>query len=196
LRSSFSAASLAGKVTAAPAEFANWFNNVFANPAVLDPTASFANGAQYVKYTATNIGDRYEAFDCHTATTGKNVDPCQTSTTLQALLGSGYRSNSDNVTYALSDGTITTVGNVQIWVANAPRPASASLSSTVKYRIYFQLGTSVYTGDLIKNGATLGGSYWTSNPAGATLDDQLTYFDYQVRMNASTRESLRAAVQL
>ena len=109
---------------------------------------------------------------------------------------SGIVSNSDAQTYHLSDGVSTTVAGVPVWIADNPRPLSATLSSTVQYRIYFQLGTNVYTGALIKDGAALGGSYWVSNPAGATAEDRLTVLPYQIRLNKAARDSIAAAMAI
>jgi hypothetical protein len=196
LRSGFSSPSLTGAVTAAPAEFTHWFNSLFANPGALDPVATYKAGAAYLKYTAVNAADDYRGFDCFTnhPTTGKDLYPCQTSSTLEAMLGPGWVSNSDGRTYHLADGAITTVGGVRIWVASAPRPIASTLTSTVKYRIYFQMGGNVYAGDLTKEGAVLGGTSWVSNPSGSTLVDQLTFTNYQVRLNRAARDSIAAAV--
>ena len=111
-------------------------------------------------------------------------------------MSAGFTSNSDGRTYHLADGEIRTVGGVPIWVASSPRPQSSTLSATVQYRIYFELGGNVYTGSMIKDGTLLGAGSWVSNPAGATLVDQLTFLTYQVRLNQAARDSLKAAVKI
>jgi hypothetical protein len=196
MRSNYALVPLTGAIGAAPDEFAHWFNTLFENPAVLDPSANFSDGAAYLKYDAVNIGDRYDAFDCHTATADANVNPCKTGTTLERLLTPGYASGSDGTTYHLADGTITTVGGVRIWVANATRPVSATLTASPRYRIYFEMGGSVYTGETIKDGARVGGSYWYSNPSATAFADRVTFLDYQVRLNAAARDSIAAALKL
>ncbi len=196
LRSAYTSASLTGLVSATPAEFAQWFNSFFANPAVFTAGASYQSGAGYLKYTSTSLGDRYTAFDCVGATTDANITPCASATTLNAALTAGIVSNSDATTYHLADGTLGTVGGVPVWVATAPRPVSATLSSTVQYRIYFQLNGNVYTGSLIRDGEAVGGSYYVSNPGGATVEERLTFLPYQIRMNKAARDSLAAAMAL
>jgi hypothetical protein len=115
---------------------------------------------------------------------------------LTDALTAGLSSSSDGTTYHLSDGSVTTVGGVPVWVAAAARPQSATLSSTVQYRIYFQLNGNVYTGALIKDGAVLGGSYYVSNPGGATVTDRLTFLPFNIRMNKAAHDSIAAAMQI
>lgn len=194
LRTDYSATALSGPLAASPSEFARFYNSVFANPAVLASGASYAAGAGYVKATALNRGDRYNALDCTTATTGANITPCLTGTTIAAGMTAGIASASDATTYHLADGVTGTVGGIPVWVATSPRPQSATLSSTVQYRVYFELNGNVYTAVLIKDGATVGGSYYVSNPAGATVIDRLTFLPYQIRMNKAARDSIAAAV--
>lgn len=196
VRSAYSTATLTGALSATQAEFAQWFNSFFANPAVLTAGASYQAGAAYVKYTATSLGDRYTAFDCVGATSDANITPCASGTTLNAALTAGIVSNSDATTYRLADGTLGTVGGVPVWVASAARPVSATLSSTPQYRIYFQLNGNVYTGSLIRDGAVVGGSYYVSNPAGATVEERLTFLPYQIRMNKAARDSIAAAMAI
>lgn len=196
LRSDYTSATLSGLVSATPAEFAQWFNSFFANPAVFTAGATYAAGAGYIKYTSTSLGDRYTAFDCVGATTDANITPCVSGTTLNAALTTGIVSNSDVTTYHLADGTVGTVGGVPVWVATAARPVSATLSSTVQHRIYFQLNGNVYTGALIRDGAVLGGSYYVSTPGAPTVEERLTFLPYQIRMNKAARDSLAAAMAL
>ena len=88
------------------------------------------------------------------------------------------------------------VGGIPVWVANAARPRSSTLGSTPQYRVYFQLNGNVYTGSLIKDSAVLGGSYFVSNPAAATVADRLTFLPFQIRMNKAARDSVAAALSL
>jgi hypothetical protein len=196
IRSDYSFVALTGVVKSAPADFAHFHNSWFGNPAVLNTTTTFGPGAGYIKYNATNKGDRYNVFDCAAATVDANITPCATATTLQAALTTGLVSNSDATTYHLADGVVSTVGGIPVWVANAVRPAASILSSTVQYRVYFELNGNVYTGALIKDGALLGGSFYVSNPAGATAADRVTLLPFQIRMNKAARDSMAAALTL
>lgn len=193
-RSEYTAVPLAGLLSASPADMANWFNSLFANPALLKPGAAYAGNASYLRYTAHNVGDRYNVFDCTTATTGADVSPCASGTSLSDALTAGINSASDGRTYRLADGSLGSVGGVPVWVATASRPLSATLSLTLQYRIYFALNGKVYTGALIKDGTLLGGSYFVSNPSGATVLDRLTFLPYQIRLNRAAVDSLAAAL--
>lgn len=193
-RSEFTVVPLSGLLSASPADFAHWHNSLFANPALLKPAATYAAGASYLRYTAHNVGDRYNVFDCTTATTGADVTPCASGTSLAEALTAGIASASDARTYHLADGSLATVGGVPVWVANTTRPLAATLSLTLQYRIYFALNGKVYTGALIKDGTLLGGSYFVSNPSGASVLDRLTFLPFQVRMNRAAVDSLGAAL--
>ena len=196
VRSDYSTVALSGAVVAAPADLAHWHNSFWSNSAILNPAVSFAPGAAYVKYTAVNQGDRFTVFDCVGATTDANVTPCASSTTLGAALTAGLLSNSDGKTYHQADGTTSIVGGVPIFVATVARPISATLSSTVQYRIYFELNGNVYTGALTKDGQILGGSYWVSNPGAPSVTDRLTFLPFQIRMNKAARDSIALAMQI
>jgi len=196
VRSDYETVALTGTVGTTPADLAHFLNSFFSNPSVLDAATSYAAGASYLKFTQKNLDDRYNVFDCTTATTTANVTPCRTGTTLNAVLTSGIASNSDGTTYRLADGATSTVGGVPVWVATKPRPLSATLSTTLQYRIYFELGGNVYTGALIKDGTAMGGSYYVSNPNGATVTDRLTFLPFHIRMNKAARDSLAAAMKI
>lgn len=195
-RSNFETVPLTGAISATAADFAHFHNSFFTNPAVLNGTATYAAGASYLKYTQTNKGDRFNVFDCTTATADANPTPCSTGKTLTAELTTGLTSSSDGVTYRLADGTVSTIGGVSVWVATAPRPLSATLSSTVQYRIYFELNGKVYTGAVIKDGAVMGGSYYISNQAAPTAVERLTFLPFQIRMNRAAHDSLVAAIKI
>jgi hypothetical protein len=196
IRSNYETVALTGTMASTPADFAHFHNSFFSNANILEATATYAPGAAYLKFAQTNKGDRYNAFDCTTATTGVNVTPCRTGTTLTAALTTGIVSNSDGTTYRLANGSITVVDGVSVWVATNPRPQSATLSSTVQYRIYFALNGNVYTGGLTKDGAVLGGSYYVSNPAGATVTDRLTFLPFDIRLNKAAHDSIVAAMKI
>jgi hypothetical protein len=90
----------------------------------------------------------------------------------------------------------TTVGGVPVWVANAPRPIAATLTSTVTYRIYFELNGNVYTGALTRDGAVVGGTYYVANPGAPAVEDRLVFFPYQIRLNKAAHDSLKNALAL
>ncbi len=191
MRTNFSIVALAGLVHAAPAEFANPYNSVFANPAVLDTATSWAAGSAYMKFTATNLGDRYDVFDCSGSTSGSSPNPCNSGTTLEAAMAAGETSNSDGTTYHTADGTVSVVGGVKIWVAGQPRPQWSVNAYTVEYRIYFELNGNVYTGSLIKDGTVMSGFRYRSVPSDPT--SATVYLDYQVRLNSVATHCLAAA---
>jgi hypothetical protein len=196
IRTDYSTVSLSGVLAGSTDDFAHFHNSFFSNPAILKPLATYQAGAAYVKYTAYNKDDRYNAFDCGGATTDANITPCSTGTTLTAALTTGITSPSDGVTYTLADGAMRTVAGVPIWVATAPRPVSAVLSTVPQYRIYFQLNGNVYTGALIPDGSVFATSYYVSNPGGTTVTDRLTFLPFQIRMNKAARDSVAAAMNL
>ncbi|MCR5883839.1 hypothetical protein LRS03_13625 [Rhizobacter sp. J219] len=194
--SDYSKVALSGAVASTPAEMAQWFNSFWSNAAILTAGAQYDAGAAYTKYTSTNEGDRYDAFDCTTATVTANISPCISNTTLQAAMTTGIPSNADARTYTLADGVLTTVGGVPVWVANAPRPVAATLTSTVTYRIYFELNGNVYTGALTRDGAVVGGTYYVANPGAPAVEDRLVFFPYQIRLNKAAHDSLKNALAL
>ena len=196
IRTDYSVVALTGTLAGSTDDFAHYHNSFFSNAGVLTPGLTYSSGAAYVKYTAINLGDRYTAFDCVAATADANISPCSTSTTLNTALTAGISSASDGVTYHLGDGATSVVGGVPVWVATNPRPVSATLSTTVQYRVYFQLNGNVYTGALIKDGTVLGGSYYVSNPGASSVTDRLTFLPFNLRMNKAARDSVAAAMAI
>lgn len=196
IRTDFTTVPLTGLMAGSTDDFAHFHNSFFSNPQILRSTSAYLPGASYLKYTAHVMGDRYAAFDCAAATTGVNITPCQTGTTLTTALTAGITSSSDATTYTLADGVVTAVGGLPVWVATAPRPVSAVLSTVPQYRIYFQMNGNVYTGSLLKNGSVYATSYYVSNPAGATATDRLTFLPFQIRMNKAARDSVAAAMAM
>ena len=196
IRTGYSTVSLTGLLAGSTDDFAHYHNSFYSNSAILNPAATYQAGSAYVKYTAIVKGDRYTAFDCAATTTDANITPCRTGMTLAAALTAGIASVSDGVTYLLSDGAVSTVGGIPVWVATATRPVSATLSATPQYRAYFELNGNVYAAVLIKDGALLGGSYYVSNPGGATVTDRLTFLPFNLRMNKAARDSVAAALTI
>lgn len=189
LRSGLQSVTLSGLVNAAPADFSHHFNALYTNPALLNGTATWASGARYVAYTATNTADRYRVFDSTTVTTGTSPTPVASGTTIAALMAAGgISSTSDSATYTLSNGTVSTVNGVNTYVANALRPNS----TTERYRTYYDLNGNVYTGDVTKANAVLGGSSYSETSAGVTTVNYTSKL--QLRLNKAAIDSLKAAV--
>jgi len=164
IRSHYETVALTGAMNSTTSDFAHYHNSFFSNPAILNPAARWTAGASYIKFTQTNLGDRYSVFDCQAATTGANVSTCLTGTTLTSALTTGISSTSDATLCQLSDGSVKPVTGVQVWVANSARPPSATLSATVSYRIYFEFNGNVYTGQLVTDGTLVGGKLLCVQP--------------------------------
>ncbi|ALV04742.1 hypothetical protein [Roseateles depolymerans] len=198
LRSNYETVALTGPLTSAPQDFLRFHDSLLKNPNVTATGATFLPGAKYTKFTKTNLGDRYNAFDCNAATTTASISPCASKTSLTAALTTGLISNSDGKTYRLADGTVSTVGGVQVWVATAPRPKAAILASYDEYRIYFELGGNVYTGSLIKDGAVMGSSFYVPNPnsTATSVVDFITPLPYDLRMNKAALDSIAGALTI
>ena len=195
VRSNYLFTTLTGLVSSSPKAMTESFQALFANTANLYTTATYTAGAGYLTYTATNKGDVHTAFDCNATTTDANISPCSTNTTLNAALTAGIPSASDGVTYTLANGVISAVGGVPVWVANTARPTDGTRTVTQQYRIYFQLGTSVYTGALTKDGTVLGGNWFVASPLGVT---PIIYGKAasQIRLNKATIDSIKAALKI
>lgn len=185
LRSNFQSVPLSGAMAAAPADFRHYFDTLFTNGTLLNPTATFGTGARYVSYTATNTSDVYRVLSVGTGTT---ATPVATGVGMDGLLNAaGGIRTSDRISYTMADGTITTINGVRTFVATMPRP----IVSTVSYRTFYEIGGNVYTGDLIKANAVLGGAIYNTvagDPSTANRSSQL-----QLRFNKAAVDSLHAA---
>jgi hypothetical protein len=189
IRSGYSLQPLTGLLHSAPTLLQQPYNAIFGNAGVLDTTTSWLPGAAFLTYTERLKGDRYAAFDCQGATTTVTPAACITSaTTLAAFMAAGIHSSSDNVTYLPGDGVFSTVGGVPMWVATNPRPASSVGNSTVEYRTYFQVGSSIYTGSLTRDGTELDASHWYTDPT--NVAGTIQYLHYQTRLNKAAHDSL------
>lgn len=186
LRSGYSSVPLSGLVTATPTTFAYWFNSLFTNTALLKPAATWASGAGYIQFTATNISDVYEVFDATTTTYGALPSPVATGSSIAALMGSGgIPVTADLTTYTLANGTVSVINGVNTYVATSLRPNTKS----PHYRAFYELNGNVYTGQFLKAGTVLGGNSYinASNVAAKTGD-------YQIRLNKAANDSLTAAL--
>jgi len=153
--SNFSSVQLTGVMENSPEEFQaiypinNWItaNNFSA-------TAKWQSGAAYIKRQSALVGDVYFAQDCTnsypaTSTRTAATTPCQTEATLDNFfpisLVDPHTYESDFAT----DGTISIINGVRMWVANQPMPP---VDDTKAYRIYYELNGNVYMGLLEKAG--------------------------------------------
>ncbi len=139
-------------------------------------------GAAYQKRLGTRKADTHFIGDCGATTYDDNVTPCPNSA--GKTLESWFPLN-DSVqgrTWQLSDGVITNVNGVRIWVANIERPTSAS--PTISYRTYIQApdGSGIYIGALQRAGTALR----TNTATGIA--------SHQIRFNQAAIDSIRAAL--
>jgi hypothetical protein len=191
LRTNYSVVPLTGPVVAAPAEFAQFFNSLYYNPALLNASTTWNAGAAYVKYTGMQIGDSYTVTDSTGTTTGNAPTPVASGTTIAAMMAAGgILSNNDATTYTLTNGSVSTINGVPTYIASNTRPAL----TTPAYRTYYELNGNVYVGSLVKSGTVEGGnSYPVAIPG--TTGYTLNYTqNYQIRLNAAAVASLHAAV--
>jgi hypothetical protein len=191
LRSNYSVVPLTGAVTAAPSEFAQFFNALYSNPALLSASATWSPGSAYEKYTGTQIGDLYTVGDYTGVTTGSAPTPVASGTTIAALMAAGgIASATDLTTYTLGNGSVSVINGVTTYVSSNVRPNL----TTPTYRTYYQLNGNVYVGSLVKSGTVQGGNVYAQaipGTAGFTLNYSQ---NYQIRLNAAAVASLRAAV--
>jgi hypothetical protein len=192
LRSNISVVPLSGTVASAPTDLVQWFNFLYFNTALLNTTTTWTAGAAYMKYTETQIGDTYTVEDYTGSTTGNTPVPVATGTTIAALMtAGGIKSGSDDTTYTLSNGAVSTINGVTTYVASAVRPNR----TTPTYHTYYDLNGNVYSGNLVKDGTVLGGNEYPVAAAGTTQGFTLNYSqNIQIRLNAAAITSLKAAV--
>jgi hypothetical protein len=184
--------SLSGKVTAAPAEFAQYLNSLYYNPALLNASASWQSGSAYMRFTETNLSDCYEVIDYTESTTGTSPTPVATNMTIAALMqAGGIYSSQDGKTYVSSDGAISTVNGVTTFVATSPRPNL----TTTEYRAYYELNGNVYDGMLIRANAAIGGNAYDVAAPGTAQGYTVNYTQaYRIQFNAAAVGSLQAAL--
>jgi hypothetical protein len=162
LRSNLSVVPLSGAVAAAPSDLAQWFNALYYNPSLLSASAVWGTGAEYLKYTSTELADTYTVEDFTGSTTGNTPTPVGTGTTIAALMAAGgIASSEDGTTYTLTNGSVVSVGGVTTYVASVVRPDL----TTPAYRTYYELYGNVYTGSLVKAGTVLGGNVYSCRGA-------------------------------
>ena len=119
--------------------------------------ARWQTGALYNKRHGAIVGDTYIVQDCTNSssvvhTTTAMITPCQTGGTLDNFFPVILLSSNDHPSEIdlSTDGTITTIQGVRMWVANSPIPLD--LSVTQSYRIYYEMNGKVYMGILETDG--------------------------------------------
>ncbi|PRC94113.1 S53 family peptidase [Solimicrobium silvestre] len=185
--SNFSSVPLTGFMGSTANEFQasvpinNWIsaNNFSAN-------AKWQPGSVYTKRQGTSVGDTYYVQNCQnfsnvvvtTATTSTVV--CQAGGTIAQIFpivqfdeGSGHPTEEE----AYSDGTMTTVQGLPMWIANNPIP------TTLLYRTYFQLDGNIYMGYMHKSGV----AYHYDMNDGTTTD-------YLISMNQAAVNSIQQGI--
>jgi hypothetical protein len=191
-RSNFQSVNLSGLISSSPADLKRWFNALFTNTALLTSTATWGAGARYVTFNETNLADLYRVLDGSTlpnVTTDTNPRPLASATTVAALMvAGGISSVSDNATYTLSNGAMSTVNGVKTYTASIPIPNSTSNA----YRTYYEINGNVYKGDLIAANTLYGGASFSETIGGVTT----TNYSSRVilRFNKAAIDSLHAAV--
>jgi hypothetical protein len=160
------------------------YTNIFATPVLLNSSFATkqwnANSAFY-RLTVIAASDRILLGDCVEGSTFLSMNTpsnpltCSTGTSShttieQALNGTVYGGQS----YPLSQGTVSTsTEGVRIWVANS----AESSQFTRRYRVYFELAGKVYTGSLVKSGATS----FSGTQSGLSSDIAVRYNDAAVQ---------------
>jgi hypothetical protein len=119
------------------------------NPGLMELDTDFLLGSAYLKYDAFQKGDYYVLRDCINQTgDDQTLDPCKTNIlSLEAAFPLPVSNSANNDQYAYSDGTLTLVDGVEIWIANILNPHTEDY-----YDIFVKIGSEVYEGIFIKDG--------------------------------------------
>jgi hypothetical protein len=189
LRSNYSIVPLSGAVAGAPTEFAQFFNALYFNPALLNASATWSAGAAYEKYTGTQLGDLYTVVDFTGTTTGNTPTPVLTGTTIAAMITAGGIAG-DGMIYTLANGSVSTINGVTTYVASNVLPDL----TTPTYRTFYNLDGNVYSGTLIKAGTIQGGNPFPVATPGTPGNTVNFTQNFQIRLNAAAVASLHAAV--
>jgi hypothetical protein len=186
----FKAVSLSGAQV--PVELARWMDPLFSNASLLKAGWTWSSGSMCEVFTSTAVNDIYEAIDYASTqtTTGANIVPARTGTTLTAAMTGGIANAVDGVTYNLGNGSIMTLNGFPIYVASAVRPNR----TTPMYLTFFGLNGNVYAANLIRAGTVIGGNPYRVAAPGTPTGYTTSYDqNYQVRLNAVAAGSLQAA---
>lgn len=151
-------------------------------------TASWQAGSAYIRQQGMRVGDVVIVQDCpndttQATTTGNQPAPCVSGQTLEQVFPVilPYQTRKPIENDLLTDGTISQVAGVRMWIANSPLPLEQS--STTAYRVYFEMNGNVYTGVLQKDGTPI--RYRQADGSAV---------DYTVSLNQAAVNSLQAGV--
>ena len=169
LRSNFSTVPLTGTVISAPSALKTYYGNLFSNPALLNPSATWLPGAEWEQFSQIYVNDTYLVRDNGTqAATGTNPIPVASGTTIAALMGSsGFTFN--GVLYTPSNGSFSVISGVNTYVANAP------VSGQVFYMVFFELNGNVYEGFLYKANTSVNDCTKMNQAAALSIQVALTF---------------------
>lgn len=190
LRNGYKAVSLSGSST--PDELGQWIDPLKYNNLLISGSFTWLPGSMYYVFTQTAINDIYHAIDYKSTqtTTDANLVPAKTGKTLTEAMTAGIASGGDGVTYNLSNGAITTVDGLPIYIANTVRPNRTN----PVYMSFFGLNGNVYAANLIKAGTVIGGNPYQVAVPGTPTSYTLNYSqNYQVRLNGPATTSLQSA---
>jgi len=172
--------SVTGQLIAAPTDrtLAGWLNKDYlvANGGLLKSGAAFEPGSEYLLFTATRTTDTLFVGDCgftETSTTPATLVACQTNATIGGagrLSETAFSDGTGNATRVwtfATDGSTCEIASqgtsscpsfgVRYWVATAPRTSSMNVpAETTAYRVYYELGGNIYSGELVRAGTPLG----------------------------------------
>jgi len=107
-------------------------------------------GSAYIKHQTQFTADTYFAEPCINAQTGQAADTCLTGVLEDIFPYNDSPNGKPSELDQLSDGTISTIQGLRMWIATAARPET---NGTV-FRSFFELGGNVYAGELLKQGTT------------------------------------------
>ena len=151
-------------------------------------TTKWQSGSGYIKHQGHAVGDQYGIDDCLSAnptfTSGTSPTPCTLGGGLANLFpislyggSSDYPSETDFAT----DGTISTVQGLPMWIANSP--GSISSNGVALYRVFIEMNGNVYMGNLIKDGTP----YYYAQADGSVVN-------YVLALNQAAAASVAAGV--
>ena len=157
-------------------------------PSNFDFTNYWYVGSSYFTRKGYQQADTLFVWDWTGVSYDANVTPYSGSeSTIEALFSTNKYMNGigvDNVLYKINEGTISTIEGTRTWVANVPRPTSAS--PTTGFVALFELNGKIYGGALRKAGARFN-----------SVDgiDSTKINDYNIKLNSKAVESLKQTVK-
>jgi hypothetical protein len=178
----YTSSPLSGSMTDSPAEllaavpFENWvILNVFTGGMSWQP------GSAYIKSSGQRIGDTVYVADCTGSTTTADINSCTSGTTLDNFFPYTFVNTYPVETDFAGDGSISTIQGVTMWVSASPLPLQ--VSSTLQYRVFYELNGNVYTGTLEKDGTPFNYGEGSGNVVG-----------YQITLNQAALNSVIAGL--